>query len=98
MPNFKQKQFTAKNGTVYTFQHPGVRNVTKITDRVKNKHGIPQDERLADEMLTHVVVEPKVRMEDFESYADLTEVVSAAFAFITGHDQDESDDDQQTGS
>ncbi|ETT58180.1 hypothetical protein MHI43_12080 [Paenibacillus sp. FSL H8-0457] len=98
MANFKQKKFTAKNGTVYTFQHPGVRNVTKITDRVKNKHGVPLDERLADEMLTHVVVEPKVRMEDFESYTDLTEVVSAAFAFITGREQEAADDDQQPGS
>ncbi|MHA6481061.1 hypothetical protein ACX1C1_03955 [Paenibacillus sp. strain BS8-2] len=93
---FKQKKYTSKSGKEYTFQHPGVRNVTKITDRVKNKHGVPQDEKLADEMLGHVVVAPKLRIEDFESYAEMSEVVGKAFAFATGQD-DESDidDDQQ---
>lgn len=96
MANFKQKKFVSKSGKEYMLQHPGVRAVTKITDRVKNKHGIPLDERLAEEMLQHVVVNPKLRIDDFESYRELTEVVGAAFAFITGQDDDsQTDDDQQ---
>lgn len=92
MANFKQKTETTKSGTVYTLQHPGVRNVTKITDRIKNKHGIPSDERLAEEMLQHVIVEPKMRLDDFESYMEMTEIVSKAFAFITGQEDTEPED------
>ncbi len=89
----KQKKVTV-NGKEYLLQHPGVRSVTKITDRIKNKHGVPSDEKLADEMLTHVVVDPKVRMEDFEDYGEMSELVGKAFGFITGQD-DEPDADQQ---
>ncbi|WP_342547657.1 hypothetical protein NST69_27585 [Paenibacillus sp. FSL P2-0089] len=92
MATFQQKKVTTKSGKDYTLQHPGVRNVTKITDRVKNKHGIPSDERLAEEMLQHVVVEPKMRLDDFESYGEMTEIVGKAFAFITGQDDDLEDD------
>ncbi|GAC40860.1 hypothetical protein [Paenibacillus popilliae] len=95
MANFKQKKFMSKSGKEYVFQHPGVRAATKITDRVKNKHGIPSDERLAEEMLQHVVVEPKLRIDDFASYRELGEVVGAAFAFVTGQDEDDADGDQQ---
>lgn len=89
MSNFKQKTITTKSGQEYTLQHPGVRAVTKITDRIKNKHGVMSDERLADEMLTHVVVEPKRKVDDFDSYRELVEVVQEAFKFVTGLEDDE---------
>ncbi|MEK4520014.1 hypothetical protein NSS64_32545 [Paenibacillus sp. FSL H8-0122] len=92
MATFQQKKITTKSGKEYTLQHPGVRNVTKITDRVKNKHGIPSDERLAEEMLQHVIVEPKMRLDDFDSYMEMTEIVGKAFAFITGQDDEPEDD------
>ncbi|GBF73052.1 hypothetical protein PA598K_01337 [Paenibacillus sp. 598K] len=93
---FKQKTVVTKSGKEYKLQHPGVRAVTKITDRIKNKHGIPSDERLAEEMLQYVVVEPKMRLDDFDSYAEMTEIVGKAFAFITGQDDEPEDDaDQQ---
>lgn len=88
----KQKTVTVK-GKEYLLQHPGVRSVTRITDRVKNKHGIPQDEKMADEMLDHVVVNPRVKMDDFDDFAELSDLVAKAFAFITG--QDDPDDDDQ---
>jgi hypothetical protein len=94
--NFKQKNFTSKNGNQYVFQRPGVRAMTKITDRVKNKFGVVLDERLAEEMLQHVVVEPKVRIDDFDSYRELNEVVSAAYTFASDL-EDEADGDQQSG-
>ncbi|MDH6674465.1 hypothetical protein M2277_005161 [Paenibacillus sp. LBL] len=98
MSNFKQKTFTAKSGKNYVFQFPGVRQVTKITDRIKNKHGVASDERLSEEMLSNVVVEPKVKLEDFKDpagYKELGEVVHAAFAFITGTDEDSEDDENE---
>lgn len=96
MSNFKQKNFTSKSGKTYVFQRPGARAMTKITDRVKNKFGVPQDERLAEEMLQHVVVDPKTKIDDFETYAELNEVVSAAYQFASGQEE-EDDDDQQDG-
>jgi len=88
----KQKKITVKDKE-YLLQHPGVRNVTKITDRIKNKYGVPLDEKMADEMLTHVVVDPKVKLDDFDDYAEVSELVQRAFLFVTG--QDDADDDQQ---
>lgn len=95
MTAFKQKEVTLKTGKKFTLQHPGVRNVTKITDRIKNKHGIPSDEKLADEMLTHVVVEPKVKIDDFDSYMEMTELVSKAFAFATDSEVEDEDDQSE---
>ncbi|AIQ31637.1 hypothetical protein P40081_28505 [Paenibacillus sp. FSL P4-0081] len=96
MANFKLKEVTTKSGSKYTLQFPGVRAVTKITDRIKNKHGIPSDERLAEEMLAHVVVEPKLKLDDFESFAELTEIIGKSYAFITGQDDaDELEDDAE---
>ncbi len=92
MSNFKQKQFTSKSKKEYTLQHPGVRAVTKITDRIKNKHGVMSDEKLADEMLTHVVVEPKCKMDDFDSYREMVEVVQEAFKFVTGIEDEAGND------
>ncbi len=87
MSNFKQKTIATKSGQEYTLQHPGVRAVTKITDRIKNKHGVMLDEKLAEEMLAHVVVEPKRKIDDFDSYKELVEVVQEAFKFVTGSDE-----------
>lgn len=79
------------------FQFPGVRQVAKIGDRIKNKHGVAQDERLIEEMLSHVVVEPKQKVDDFKGpsgYKELVEVVSSAYAFITGNDDQEESEEE----
>ncbi|ASS66375.1 MULTISPECIES: hypothetical protein [unclassified Paenibacillus] len=92
MSNFKQKTITTKSGQAYTLQHPGVRAVTKITDRVKNKYGVMSDEKLADEMLAHVVVDPKRKVDDFDSYRELVEVVQEAYKFVTGIEDEAGND------
>ncbi|WP_379142366.1 hypothetical protein [Paenibacillus sp. sgz500992] len=89
--NFKQKSITTKAGKEYLFQHPGVRNVSRINDRVKNKHGVNSEERICEEMFKHVVVKPKVTMDDFEDYPEMIEVATAAYSFVTGtSDPDEA--------
>lgn len=101
MSNFNQKKITTKNGKVYTLQHPGVRAVTKINDRVKNKHGVPSEEKVCDEMFKLVVVEPKVNIDSFDSYVDMMEVANRAYYFVTGVEdpedkgEDDTDADQQ---
>ncbi|KEQ22877.1 hypothetical protein [Paenibacillus tyrfis] len=95
---FKQKEFTSESGKKYVFQFPGIRAVTRIKDRVKNKYGIAQDEKAADEILAHVIVEPKMKMEDFgDDINEFNEVIGAAIRFMNGL-EDEEDDDQQAGS
>ena len=97
MSNFKQKSYTSKTGTEYVFQFPGVRSVSKINDASKNKFGVVMEERLSDEMLKHVIVSPKLKIDDFPSYQEYMEVINAAYAFISGKDGEENDD-QQAGS
>lgn len=93
MANFKQVEFTTKSGTVYTFQHPGVRPMTKIIDRVKNKYGVASDEKLGDEMLQWVIVKPKMKMEAFTDYKEYVEVISKAWAFAQGEEIEEDEED-----
>ncbi|PZD96398.1 hypothetical protein DNH61_07765 [Paenibacillus sambharensis] len=98
MSAFKQKVVKTASGKEYVLQHPGVRAVTKISDRIKNKHGVIMDERLCDEMLQHIVVEPKTTLESFDSYPEMIDVVRRAFAFISGQEDELEHDDQQAGS
>ncbi|MCJ8015226.1 hypothetical protein MUG84_26515 [Paenibacillus sp. KQZ6P-2] len=96
---FNQKSYTSKAGNEYTFQHPGVRKVSKINDASKNKHGVVSEERLSEEVLKFIVVSPKMKIEDFKDYSEYSEVINAAYAFVTGQDEQEGeDDDQQEGS
>jgi hypothetical protein len=92
MSNFKHKKFTSKSGKEYTFQFPGVRAAAQISDRVKNRFGVPQDEKLADEMMKNVIIEPKVSWDYFGSdKKEFNDVIVSAFRFMEGED----DGDQQ---
>ncbi|MEK3824429.1 hypothetical protein [Paenibacillus sp. FSL K6-1558] len=90
---FKQKDFKSENGTEYVFQHPGVRMISKINDQSKNKFGVVSEERLAELMLKHVVVTPKVTIDDFTDYEEYSAVINNAYAFITGKG-DENDNEK----
>ncbi|MDC0761696.1 hypothetical protein POF51_13400 [Brevibacillus sp. AG] len=94
MSAFKQKTFTSEAGNTYVFQHPGVRMVSKINDSSKNKHGVVMEERLSEEILKHVIVQPNMKIDDFGDYQEYQETINAAYAFISGVDQD---NDQQAG-
>ncbi|WP_223068482.1 hypothetical protein [Paenibacillus caui] len=94
MANFKQKEYTSKSGAKYVFQHPGVRAVSKINDAAKNKFGVVSEERLSEEILKYVVVEPKLKIDEFDDYREYSEVVNAAYLFISGQEGEELDDQQ----
>lgn len=96
MSIFNQKEFISKSGKHYVFQHPGVRTVSKINDAAKNKFGIVSEERLSEEVLKFVIAEPKLKIDDFEDYREYSEVVNAAYLFISG--QEGENLDQQGGS
>lgn len=94
MSAFKQKKFKSEAGNTYVFQHPGVRMVSKINDASKNKHGVMMEERLSEEILKHVIVQPNMKIDDFGDYQEYQETINAAYAFISGQDKE---DDKQAG-
>ena len=53
-------------GKKYLLQHPGARWYIQCTDRCTNKFGIIVQENYLTELLNNVVVEPKVKIDDFE--------------------------------
>ncbi|ELK38789.1 hypothetical protein D478_27871, partial [Brevibacillus agri BAB-2500] len=55
-------------------------------------------EKVADEILEHVIVQPKMKMEDFgDDITEFNEVIGAAVLFINGVEDDE-DDQQERGA
>lgn len=79
---FKQQTFKSSSGNEYVFQYPGHRAAIRIQDKMMDKGGRVNGEVLADELLEHVVVSPKMKMDDYESLGELTEVCEAASTFL----------------
>lgn len=78
------KQTTVKvNGVEYTLQHPGARWYLSVIDRYTNAKGNLEREGYTAEILEHVVVNPKVTIEDFDDdLGSLMELVRKAEAFL----------------
>lgn len=64
-----QKKITI-DGEEYIIQHPGVRGRFRIVDQSTLPGGTLSKEKYADAMLEHVVVQPKRKLEDFDSNPD----------------------------
>ena len=54
------------NGTKYTLQNPGVRWILRHVDNCTSKDGIMLKEKYIDGLLENVIVDPRVKMEDFD--------------------------------
>lgn len=67
-------------GTEYTFQEMPSRAFLKMQNKTQDKNGNPILEKLYEEILTHIVVSPKVTIDDF-STKGLEEVAAAAMQF-----------------
>lgn len=77
----KQDKVTI-NGTEYHLQHPGARWVLRLQTRAKYQ-GEPDLEKMAQEYLENVVVQPKVTLDDFdEDFETLEELVTAINSFL----------------
>ncbi len=81
----KQKQVEI-NGTTYTLQHPGARASVQMRDRSKDRNGLPNEEKYCNEIMKHVVVDPKVSWEYFEDVKpeDFEKVIVEATLFVSG--------------
>lgn len=76
-----QKQVTVE-GTEYTLQHPGTREYLRIQDRIQEGTGIPSNEKLAEEIFKHVIVEPKVNFDYFDENDGFEELFKEATTFL----------------
>ncbi|TCZ76179.1 hypothetical protein E0485_15190 [Paenibacillus albiflavus] len=92
---FKQRKYVSQSGKEYTFQHPGVRSASQISDRCKNKHGVQQEYKIAEEMMQHVIVSPKITWDYFgDNKQEFNDVIGAAASFMEGVDDDKSNADE----
>lgn len=82
--NSKQKEFKSASGEVYIFQKVAPVNWLDILDEVEDGEKKGQRRRLYGSVLENVVVKPRMSAEDFEDYAELEEVVTAAIRFQQG--------------
>lgn len=82
----KPKQETQTIGGIdFTFQHPGIRTLIRISDKCKNKHGVLQAEPYYTEIMNHVIVDPKTSWDYFEEHEEIMEdVMEAAITFLNG--------------
>lgn len=80
----KQKKVTI-NGKEFTLQHPGVRWYVKTTDVCKNHLGVLQNEKYIDAIFENVVVDPVVKMDDFDDdYETMNKLVLEVERFLKG--------------
>lgn len=71
-------------GTEYTLQKLVPREWVKLKTRTKDKRGDVSEEKFYDEILEHIVVMPKITLDDFELWEDAEAVIMAAIEFQTG--------------
>lgn len=84
----EQKKVTIGD-TEYTLQKVLPREWLRMRDRCKNRYGQPIEEKLYSEVLQHIVVDPKKKLDDFDNVRELEEVVTAAIRFQRGDDDKE---------
>ncbi|WP_426353662.1 hypothetical protein [Exiguobacterium sp. R-39] len=70
----------------FVLQHPGVREGVKIRDRAKNMNGQIVEEKLYDEYMKYVIVEPRVTWDSVEELgnSDFNDLMKAAGEFLMG--------------
>lgn len=79
----KTKEFTSKEKNKYTFQTVMNSKMAEILDEGTNSVGKMMNTKMMPLMLEHVVVQPAgLKMDDFDSWAELEEVTMAAYTFL----------------
>jgi hypothetical protein len=78
------KDFESKSKTKYKFQKVAPIDWLDILDEVEDGAKVGQRKRLYGKVLENVVVQPKLEMKDFEDFAEMDEVVTAAIRFQQG--------------
>lgn len=86
----KQKKVTI-NGTEYTLQKVFPSAWYKMKDKNKNQHGVAQEENFYKDILKHIVIHPKKKMDDFECMDEFEDLMREATRFQLGKSDEESE-------
>jgi len=78
---FKQTQRTV-DGTQYTLQSPGPTWYYDLLSKAQEAGGRMDITLINRELLEHVVVEPKVTLEDFDTPGDVEKVLKEIKSFL----------------
>ncbi|VFB17198.1 Uncharacterised protein [Urinicoccus massiliensis] len=77
---FKQKKVTVE-GVEYTLQKLPIRKALEIRQKWTLPNGTTSDLIMYEECLKHIVVEPKVKIDDFEELYELELLVGECLTF-----------------
>ncbi len=79
------KQKTVKIGeTNYTLQKVPPREWIKLKNRARDRQGNTSEEKLYEEILEHIVVDPRQGLDDFEDWEELETLMQEAITHQTG--------------
>ena len=73
----------------YTLKKLPPREWARLRDRCKNRHGHIMEENFMSEILEHIVVDPAVKLDDFEDWETAQQVVNSAVSFCVGRASEE---------
>ena len=85
----EQQKTVTVGGKDYTLQKITPREWARLRDRCKNRFGNVVEETFMTEILKHIVVDPKVTLDDFDEWADAQEVCNEAVRFQLGRAAEE---------
>lgn len=71
-------------GVEYTFQKMQAMEFVRLRERCVGDNGRMLDSLYFEELAEHIIVQPKLDLENFEDYAELKEVMEAATMFQLG--------------
>ena len=74
------------NGTEYTLQRISNTEWLKMQERATDRRGNISVLKFSKEILEHILVEPRMKIDDFETTAEMEEVVAEAVNFQHGKD------------
>ena len=78
------KDYTSASGEKYVFQKVAPAEWLDILDDVDGEGKKGKNKRLYAAALEHVIVQPKKELNDFDDFAEVDEVVTAAVRFQQG--------------
>jgi hypothetical protein len=69
------------NGTEYTFQKLPAMEMVRLKERATDTSGNLVESLLFEELAEHVIVNPRLDLEEFEDYGELMEIMKVALDF-----------------
>ncbi len=69
------------NSTEYTFQKLPAMEMVRLKERATDTSGNLVESLLFEELAEHVIVNPRLDLEEFEDYGELMEIMKVALDF-----------------